>query len=297
MFLLLLSSFLVGISTPIASHLIESKDALIFAFQFLLILTLLQIPMILPKWREVIGLFRKKQILPLLITGFIGTFLYWCEFSSLKVGLPIAHISFLSLTVPCWVLLYEYLRGEGSAGHLNKWIMGIVGSVIMILPVATREFSLGHLLPVFTSLFFAAFIISAKRSQEAGISPVVCSFFNDLLPLIGVVILIFMHGQQDEMLVLPGNPVGFFFFTAFIGLLPGLIFLYGLKTTELTTASIIVIIEPIILGVIAVVVSEDALSVNFVIAAIIITVANMPDIFFSTIRKVRVVYAAFGLLK
>ena len=297
MYLLLLSSFLVGISTPIASHLIESEEALVFAFHFLAILALLQLPIIIPRWREVITLIKGRQFLYLVVSGIIGTFLYWCEFSALKVGLPVAHISFLSLTVPCWILFYDYLRGEGGKAQLNRWLMAMAGSGLMIIPIAGQGFSLGLLLPIFTSLFLAAFLISSKRSQEAGISPIVCSFFNDFLPLIGVVILIFTQGKQGEMFVLPAKLGLMFLYTAVIGLLPGLIFLYGLKTTQLSTASVIVVIEPVILGVIAVIFSGDALNVNFVMGAAIITIANMPTFFFSSFRKVRVLYTAFNILK
>ena len=240
---------------------------------------------------------RQSGFRPLVVTGVIGTFLYWCEFSALKVGLPIAHLSFLSLTVPAWVLLYEYFNKDAGSINLNKWLMAMLGSIVMILPVMGGEFSLGHILPIFSSFLFAAFIISSKRSQDAGISPIVCCFFNDLFPLIGVMVLMLINGKPDDLLVMPPEPTNMFLFSALIGLLPGLIFLYGLKETDLTTASFIVIIEPILLGVIAVVFSDGPLTFNFLAGALMIMIANMPDFFFSSLRRVRADYAAFMIIK
>jgi hypothetical protein len=118
----------------------------------LAVLVLLQLPLVIPKWREVRAMGFRKEYSVLLISGLIGTFLYWCEFSSLKVGLPISHVTFLLLTVPAWILLYEYFKGNGCRWNLNKWVLALIGSIILIQPTTHGEFSVAYLLPIFTSL-------------------------------------------------------------------------------------------------------------------------------------------------
>ncbi|MBA2404849.1 MAG: EamA family transporter, partial [Bdellovibrionales bacterium] len=186
MIYLVLSSFLFGLSNPLAALLVEDADALIFAFHFLLMLTLIQLPFVLGRMKEVKKLKMKGEFDLLIISGLIGTFLYWCEFSSLQVGLPISHVTFLLLTVPAWTLLWEWLRGRGTKTNLNKWAIALLGSVILISPNESGQFSMGYLLPIFTSLLTAMWLIYSKKAQEAGIHPIVCSFFNDLFSLIGV---------------------------------------------------------------------------------------------------------------
>ncbi len=291
MFLLLLSTFLVAISVPLAALLVKDLDPLVFAFFFLLLLILIQLPFMYRKWNEIKNLSWKKELPLLSISGLVATLFYWCEFSSLKVGLPVSHVSFLTLTVPAWVIFYEYTQGSGSVWSVNKLIMAILGSIIMILPEVGGSFSLGHILPVITSFLMAAFLISSKKSQDAGISPLVCSFFNDLLAFGGVSLLILLNGKQQMVSHLPSNLGGIFLYALVIGLLPGLTMLYGLRKTKLLTAATVIMIEPIVFGIIAVALNADLLGLNFLIGAVLITLSNMPDNFFYVLRKVRVIYA------
>lgn len=284
MVLLLLSSLLIGISTPLASYLVKDQDALAFAFQFLLMSVLIQIPLVLSKSQEFIKVLKTREFLQLMITGLIGALLYWCEFSALKVGLPVAHISFLSLTVPAWVMLYEKKMGI-------PWIMAMLGSLVIILPEGEREFAQGHLLPFLTSMFFAAYIVSSKKSQEAQISPVICSFVNDFFSLLGIVVIILCQGETAEMWNAPPSVFNLFVFAGVIVLLPGLIFLYGLKDTELELASHVVILEPVILGIIAVAMDSSVLGLNFVLGAVMISLSSMP------MHKIRVLYTALNIFK
>lgn len=291
MFLLLLSTFLVGISVPIAAILVKNQDALVFAFFFLLILILVQLPFMYRKRKEILNLKLNKEIPLLAISGFVATLFYWCEFSSLKVGLPVSHVSFLTLTVPAWVIFYEYTQGSGTVWSVNKLLMAVAGSVVMILPEAGGTFTLGHTLPVFTSFLMAVFLISSKKSQDEGISPLVCSFFNDLLALGGVSALLFMHGQEKMVTTIPDNIGGIFLYALIIGLLPGLTMLYGLRKTKLMTAATVIMIEPVVFGILAVILNVDLLGLNFLIGAVLITLSNMPDNFFYVLKKVRVIYA------
>jgi drug/metabolite transporter (DMT)-like permease len=289
MLLILISTFLIGISTPLAALLIKDHDPLVFAFYFLFALLIIQLPFIFRKWSEIKTLVFKKEF-NLLITGsLIATFQYWCEFSSLKVGLPVSHLAFLTLTVPTWVMFYEFIRGRGRSSSLNKVLVAIVGSLALIIPTVGSSFTLGHLLPIMTSFFMAAFLISSKRSQEAGISPLVISFFNDLLALIAISFIILAQNKQS-LITVPENTVGIFLFAIIVGLLPGLTFLYGLRTTKLNTASILMVIEPIVFGIMALMVNYDELGILFYLGAILITLSTLPN-FSSSVRKIRVIYA------
>jgi drug/metabolite transporter (DMT)-like permease len=289
MLLLLISAFLVGVSTPLAALLVEDHDPLVFAFYFLTALLVIQIPFIFRKWDEIKALIGKKEF-GLVVTGsLIATCQYWCEFSSLKVGLPVSHVAFLTLTVPTWVMFYEYVRGRGQFSSVNKVIIALIGSLALILPTVGDQFTPGHLLPILTSFFMAAFLITSKKSQEAGISPLVVSFFNDLLALIGISVLIIINGKT-HLVVVPANASGIALYAAIIGLLPGLFFLYGLRSTKLITASTIIIIEPIIFGIVAITINFNEIGLNFILGAIAISVSSMPDSVFAMVRKARLVY-------
>ena len=284
MLLLFLSSFLFGLTHPLGAIFVQDVDTLVFSFQFLLMLSLVQLPFVIPKWREIKKLTFKREFSLLLISGLIGTFLYWCEFSSLKVGLPISHVTFLLLTVPTWTLLYEYFKGVGSKWNLNKWALALIGSLILISPNARGQFSIGYLLPIFTSLLTAAWLIYAKKTLEAGISPIVSSFFNDLFAAIGVLGFIIFNGR-GESLALPQNVGNIFLYSAIIGVLPNILLYYGLKSTSVVKASAIIMLEPVTSGIISILLHQEELGVNFLIGALFIAVSNTPTGFFIYMRR------------
>ncbi|GEM_PF-6611120 len=291
MLLLVLSSFLFGLSGPLAAYLVNDEDTLIFSFHFLLMLTLIQMPFLRGKWDEIKRFTLRKEYFLLIISGVIGTFLYWCEFSSLQVGLPITHVTFLLLTVPAWTLLYEYLRGRGSQLNLNKWVLALIGSSILIAPNAKGQFSIGYLLPIFTSLLTAAWIIYSKKGQEAGISPIVYSFFNDLFSMIGVLGFIFINGRSHALSV-PDNIGNIFLYAGIIGVLPNLLLFYGLRATGVVAASTIIMLEPVMSGFLSVMIHDERMGLHFFIGAVFIFMSNIPEQLMVYVRKVRVIYAS-----
>lgn len=290
MLFLVLSSFLFGLSNPLAALLVDDTDALIFAFHFLLMLTLIQLPFVLGRAKEVKKLKFKGEMDMLVMSGFIGTFLYWCEFTSLQVGLPITHVTFLLLTVPAWTLLWEFLRGRGTKNNINKWAVALIGSVILISPNEHGQFSMGYLLPIFTSLLTAMWLIYSKKAQEAGIHPIVCSFFNDLFSLIGVLIFILMNGK-GHALSLPSNVGNIFMYSAMIGVLPNILLFYGLRKIGIVAASGVIMLEPVMSGVLSYLIHNDALGMNFLLGSFCIVLSILPGQTIEYLRKIRLTYA------
>ncbi len=269
--------------------MIGDVDALQFAFHFLLILTLLQVPLVLWKRKEIRFMTFRNEFSLLLISGLIGTFLYWCEFSSLDVGLPVTHLTFLSLTVPAWALLYEYFRGRGTGWNLNKWVIALIGTTILIAPNAKGQFSIGYLLPVFTSILMALWIIYSKKAQESGLSPVVCSFFNDFFSLVGITLFIYLKGRS-HYLTMPENVGNIAFYAILTGIIPNLLLYYGLRKTKVTAAASIIMLEPIFIGIATIIATNEDVTLNLLAGVVFITVSNLPDHVLSTARRYAMVY-------
>jgi drug/metabolite transporter (DMT)-like permease len=287
MFLLFISSFLFGLSNPLGPLLVGSEDTLVFSFQFLGMMVLIQLPFIAPKWKEIRKLSFDREFSLLLLSGLVGTFLYWCEFSSLQVGLPITHVTFLSLTVPAWALLWEFLRGRGTRGNLNKWVLALIGTAFLLVPNDQGQFTPRYLLPVFTSLLTAAWMIYAKKCQEAGMSALVCSFFNDLFSLIGVSCFILINGRMESVATMPHEVTTLFFYCAAIGVLPNILLYQGLRTTNIVVATAIIMLEPILSGILSVVINDDHLGINFLVGAIFIAISNVPTSFYYYLGRLR----------
>jgi drug/metabolite transporter (DMT)-like permease len=292
MLLLFLSSFLFSLTHPLGAFFVVDEDTLIFSFHFLLMLVLIQFPLVLTKWRELKALVFKREFSLLAISGLIGAFLYWCEFSSLKVGLPVTHVTFLLLTVPAWTLLYEYFRGKGTRWSINKWAIALAGSIFLITPNELGQFSFGYLLPVFTSLLTAGWIIYAKKSQEAGISPIVSSFLNDLFSLIGVFIFIVLN-HRTTSIAIPQNMGNIFLYSAVIGVIPNLLLFYGLQSTSVLRASTVIMLEPVIAGILSFILHQESLGINFLIGAVFIVISNLPNEFIFYMRRNFISFSKF----
>lgn len=289
MLFLVLSSFLFGLEYPLAARLIGDVDALEFAFHFLLILSAIQLPFVLMRWREVMSL-RRNEFTLMVLAGLIGTFLYWCEFSSLTVGIPVSHLTFISLSVPAWALFYEYVRGRGTGSNLNRWVLALVGSSILIAPGEKGEFSAGYLLPIFTSLLTALWIIYSKKAQERGISPIVCNFFNDFFSLIGIAIFMMMK-DRVESFTAPANFTNVALYAAIVGLLPNLLLFYGLKTANVVSAATLIVLEPVITGVLVVITgSNEVVSLNLLTGSVLVFSSTLPDNVLNYIKRTTIAY-------
>jgi drug/metabolite transporter (DMT)-like permease len=274
MIFLVLSSFLFGLNQPMAALLIKNSNSLLFSFQFLVTLVLLQLPLVLMKYKDIFRIFKNHFSL-LFISGLIGTFLYWCEFSSLQVGLPISHLTLLTLTVPAWVLLYEYLRGRGALTNLNKWTLALLGTFFLITPGQSGEFSIFYLLPVFTSLLTALWLINSKKAQQEKIHPIVYSFFNDFFSLIGVFIFIIYNKSTSE-LALPIEFDKMSLYALIVGVLPNLFLFYGLRHSGIVKATTIIMLEPIIAGTLALMIHHEVLTINLMVGGALIVLSTIP---------------------
>ena len=149
---------------------------------------------------------------------------------------------------------------------------------------------MGYLLPIFTSLLTAMWLIYSKKAQEAGIHPIVCSFFNDLFSLIGVLIFIIMNGKAQS-LSLPSNIGNIFMYSAVIGVLPNIFLFYGLRSTSIVAASGIIMLEPIMSGALSVLIHNDTLGINFLLGSICIVLSIIPADTVEYLRRIRMTYA------
>lgn len=289
MLFLVLSSFLFGLEYPLAARLIGDVDALEFAFHFLLILSGIQLPFVLMKWREVVSMGWRNEFMLLVLSGLIGTFLYWCEFSSLTVGIPVSHLTFISLSVPAWALFYEYVRGRGTGHNLNKWVLALIGSFILIAPGERGEFSAEYLLPIFTSLLTALWIIYSKKAQERGISPIVCNFFNDFFSLLGITLFMLMKGRMGSITA-PANFTNVALYATVVGLLPNLLLFYGLKTANVVSAATLIVLEPVITGIVVVIISNEVVSLNLLTGSILVFSSTLPDNVLNYVKRTTISY-------
>ena len=120
--------------------------------------------------------------------------------------------------------------------------------------------------------------------MEAGISPLVCSFFNDFFSLIGVFVFIVIKSRTGSLSI-PHNIGNIFLYSTLIGVVPNVLLFWGLKNTSVVSASTVIMLEPVLAGVLAVMINNDTLGVYFVLGSFCIMMSNLPDNFMFYVRK------------
>lgn len=278
MFALIASSFLFGLANPLGALLVGEEDSILFTYHFLVAMAVIQFPLILPRLsqlKELKGL--TSLAILIVVAGIISIFLYWCEFTSYQVGLPVAHVTFLMLTVPAWVMLYEYFRGRGHKGHLKKWAFALLGSALLIQPYFGSAFSFSLLLPSIYSILMATLLVLSKKTQEMRVSPILCSFFIDFVALIGLTGYLLIDGFGPSLVEIPQYSGNILLYAGVIGVMPGILLLYGLRSASLITASAIVMLDPLVSGTLSLLIHNEALGANFLIGSLFVCLSGVPE--------------------
>jgi hypothetical protein len=125
--LIILAVILFGLTHPMGALLIEKSDPMVFTFHYLILRVLWQLPIVAVKHQSSLVAFKAPGAKYIWMAGIIGTFLHWSEFSALKSGLPISHITFITFLAPAWLLLLEFFKEHSNYKHALKCFFALAG--------------------------------------------------------------------------------------------------------------------------------------------------------------------------
>ncbi len=204
--------------------------------------------------------------------GVVGNFTFYL-FSIEAAGLPIAIT--LMYTAPAFVLLISLLGGFEKS-TLSKWLH--VGAVIAGIVLLTQAYNLdnqaislaGIVSGILSGISYTVFIFAftlASRTNHVGVSLLHAFLVFSLL--LGIAINPIEAAQS-----LLSVDVGWFILLGALGAgLSFSLYLYGLRRTLPTTASLVAMIEPVTASLIGIFIFNDYLNVVQAVGMVIILLA------------------------
>jgi drug/metabolite transporter (DMT)-like permease len=291
MLFLVLGVFCFGLTHPIGSILLKDHSSpILFSFLYILLRVLIQIPIAFSEVKK----FRPsgEQILLILASGTIGTFLHWSEFASLKTSVPVSQITFLTFCFPLWIFIFEVIsKRKLDASGLIRFSLAMLG-LIFVIP-GKLDFNLlsnGYIYPVISSLLLAMWMINSRKAQESQISAKVYSFYYDVTSLIGLLTYILVATDLNISSVISFSSehisLKIFIYAAVVGVLPNILIFKGLAIVKPLAASFVMMFEPFISSFCSIILFNENFTTNFILGTICILLANIPSDIFNWLREI-----------
>lgn len=294
MIYILMSAILFGMVHPGSKIILSSGIGLeLFCFAYIGIRLLVQIPFVIKTKSYRIE--NKGQLKIILLLGFIGASLQLSEFAGIAEGADVSTVTFLVYTHPFWSILISKLYFKENLGRtgMTKLLLAIFGIFFVI---GIENFGIEnlsrHWVSLVAGLLIAIWIKVSNVARKEGFSTLKTNFYYDLTSFACIFILMLISPSGLELNVLAdylftsNNFLILGGYSIFIGLLPNLLFYKGSSTTDSITAGYILLLEPIIASVIAYFSWGDKISMTFLVGALLILCANIPNAFF--LRAVKV---------
>jgi len=246
--LILLTALISGVAIIVNKFFVVGIDPLLFtamrAFGIGIVFFFISF-FISRNWGEK---FNKVSWKYLILIGAVGgSFAFWLFFSGLKLTTG-GSAAFIHKTLPVYAMIlgYIFLKEKISKGQLVAMGIMLGGLFLLMFSKISFEVGIGDLLVLSATILWAFENTISKRVMMNRESNWVVTFsrmFFGSLILFGV---IFLTGRTDLLLALTGKQI---LYTVISG---GLLFLYvltwywGLKYINLSKASMILLLSPVI---------------------------------------------------
>jgi len=272
-FLILLTAFISGISIVINRFFVVKTDPLLFTAVRALIIGIVffLISLYISRSRSV--KFNKVSWKYLILIGIIGGSLaFWLFFTGLKLTTA-GRAAFLHKTLPIYaaILAVIFLKEKIKKKQWIAMVIMLVGLLLMQLSKLSYEIRIGDLMVLGATVLWAVENTLAKKVMDKKESNWVVTFsrmFFGSLILLGV---IFLTGKTDLLLSLTLQQM------IYIGISTIFLFLYvftwywGLKYINLSKASTILLIAPVISLILGIVwLGEQVLALQLAGSALIL---------------------------
>ena len=285
MIYVLVAAILFGFVHPGSKLLLgDGIDLLSFCLLYIGIRLVAQIPVVIRTKSYKIE--SRNQLYVFLAIGVVGACLQMTEFMGIAKGLPVPLVTFLVYTHPVWAMLASrFINGERLT--INSGIkigLGLVGAALISFPhFQYGSFPLTSMIaPIFAGMMIALWVSLSSKAKSLGATSLSISFYYDLFALVSL--CLFKLGTEQtasfaETLAWVSEPSHFAkmaFYSIFLGLLPHLLFYRGAGLTSALSASLILLLEPVIASGTSFFVWKEPISHFFLVGACFVLAAGSP---------------------
>lgn len=236
-------------------------------------------------------LFKKKygferKLLPILILyGIISAFLVVAQFGGVVLGVPVAIVVLLLYTQPLWTILIGriFLKEKLALSTIFAGILVLIGIIVLVNPFSAGfYFKPGILVALSAGIFMSLWVVAGSILSKRGSHPIATKYAETLFMIIFLALIypLATYFIKDSSLVSFSLNwplrvwIYIILFNLFTQVLGHLLFFYGLKKVPSNIAGIILLLEPVVAAILAVLFLGQALTLNIVIGGVLILIAN-----------------------
>jgi drug/metabolite transporter (DMT)-like permease len=245
--LILLTALVSGIAIVANKFFVVKIDPLLFtAVRALIIgLAFLFISLYFSKKR---GSFKKATWGSLIFLGVVGgSIAFWLFFEGLKTTTA-GRAAFLHKTLPIYatILAFIFLKERISKKQLIALVIMLVGLLLMELTILSPDIRSGDLLILFATIFWAIESTMAKKQMIKGESNWVVTFGRMFFGSLILFAIIILSRETHLLLALSSQQILYILISAIFLFLYVFTWYWGLKYINLSKASTILLIAPVI---------------------------------------------------
>jgi len=228
----------------------------------------------------------KRMLKFFVVFGFLALFSNFTEFGPVFLGVPVAVVVLLMYTQPIWTIIIGklFLKEVISRKKILSLLLAIAGVVVLINPVFGAEIGswLGILLALAGGLTVSAWVVLGRVAGIKGYHPITTLFghyiFMILFLLIFYPFLAFFVKDSTIVNLSPdigiGLWAGLLVFSVFAIFLNQIIYFYGAKKVLASDAGIILLLEPVVATLLAMVFLQQPITANILAGGALILAAN-----------------------
>jgi len=246
--LILLTALISGMSIVINKFFVVKVDPLVLTASRALLIGLVFFLISFFISRSTKKDFKKTSWIKLILIGIIGgSFAFWLFFEGLKLG-SAGRAAFIHKTLPIYaiILAFIFLKEKITRKHLIAIGIMFLGLVLMELTALSTQMRLGDLLVLSATILWAIENTLAKKVMLEKESNWVVTFSRMFFGSLILFAIIFILGKSNLFFSLTMQQITYIIISAILLLLYVLTWYWGLKYINLSKASTILLLSPVI---------------------------------------------------
>ena len=247
-FLVFLTAVISGITIVVNKFFVVKIDPLIFTATRALLIGVVFFLISLFISKATNKRFKKVSWKPLLLIGTIGGGIaFWLFFAGLKLTTA-GRAAFLHKTLPIYALLlaFIFLKEKITRKHLIAMVIMLGGLILMELGNISQGMRVGDLLVLGATILWAVENTISKKAMINHESNWIVTFSRMFFGAIVLFAIIFLMKKSDLLFSLTGQQIVYILISGGLLLLYVLTWYWGLRYINLSKASTILLIAPVI---------------------------------------------------
>ncbi len=218
--------------------------------------------------------------------GFVAAITVLAQFAAVILGVPVSIVVLLLYTQPLWTLFISkvLMKEKTTKNGILACIIVLIGMIILVNPFTSGGIGswLGVIIALIGGLGLSGWVTIGSHLSKKGNHPITTKFLESVftsffLLVFYPILLIFVKDSTFSSLSLNLSGIMWiilFFYALVILTFNHLLYLKGVEKVPTMSAGIILLLEPVIAAILALIFLSQPLTTNIILGGILILIAN-----------------------